>query len=510
MNCIRLGLLGVSLTAVAVMPLPVVAQDTTSREIVQPLPSPEVRDLNEALRALARRPRDLEALLAAGNASLRVDDLDAAIGFFGRAEEVAPNNPRVSMGKAAVFLRSGRAIEALQLFAEAEAAGASARDVASDRGLAYDLVGDQMRAQAHYREALRTDPDNSTTMRRLALSQAITGQALAFEETLKPLVEKREFAAFRTLSFGLAILGEQERAEAITDTVMPRDLADSIKPYLAYMPRLTKAQQAAAANLGIFPRAADIGRDDPRIEQFAAGGSPSIEGAGAELAREAGTRLEPAGQPLGQTDEKPTVIAADPGAAAGGESQLDAVRLAQASTSADTDRRELASGAVAGPGFDLSRTASAEPVRVTRPGAGDQRPAASFADAFAELGADNVEAVAPAGGAVDIATIEIPREIEESEKAKGSEHPSRVWIQVATGKDRTALGFDWRRIARKAPELLGEFEPHVVVWGQSNRLLAGPVKDRAEARRLVNKLSDAGLDTFSYVSPEGTEIQPLK
>ena len=168
------------------------AQNTTSRPVVQPLPSAEVRDLNQILGQLARRPRDLDTLVEAGNASLKLDDLDAAIGFFGRAEEVSPNNPRVKMGMAAVFLRSGRAVEALSLFAEAEAAGATPRDVLSDRGLAYDLVGDQVRAQALYREALRIDPKDNTTVRRLALSEAIVGEQLAFEATLRPLIEKRD------------------------------------------------------------------------------------------------------------------------------------------------------------------------------------------------------------------------------------------------------------------------------------------------------------------------------
>ncbi|KAJ8136023.1 hypothetical protein OY671_010764, partial [Metschnikowia pulcherrima] len=50
----------------------------------------------------------------------------------------------------------------------------------------------------------------------------------------------------------------------------PQQLAAGITPYSRYMPRSTPAQQAAAANLGRFPRAADIGRDEPRVVQYAA------------------------------------------------------------------------------------------------------------------------------------------------------------------------------------------------------------------------------------------------
>ena len=89
-------------------------------------------------------------------------------------------------------------------------------------------------------------------------------------------------------------------------------------------------------------------------------------------------------------------------------------------------------------------------------------------------------------------------------------HPRRIWVQLATGRDVSALGFDWRRLSRRAPDLLGKFDPHVTPWGRVNRLLAGPIANSREARRLVNALSDKGIDTFTYTSPEGTEIKELK
>ncbi|MEM9500714.1 MAG: SPOR domain-containing protein [Pseudomonadota bacterium] len=474
-----IALIGSALAALVWVP--VQAQEATSRAVVQPLPSSEVQDLNRALQQLARSPRNLDALIEAGNASLKLDDLDAAMGFYGRAQDLSSENPRVKVGMASVFLRSGRPIYALRLFADAEEAGASQRDIVSDRGLAYDLVGDSVRAQANYRRALSIDPDNDEAIRRLALNQAISGERDAFEATLRPLIDKREFAAFRARAFGLAILGEQDRAAAITDAVMPRDLAGRITPYLAYMPRLTKAQQAAAANLGIFPRAAEIGRDDPRIAAYA---SETVSGNSTVAAQSADNRLEPAGEPFGAATQ----------VAIAGETQ----------NVADEAPR---------PGIDLPRieTSAAAPSPAQASTAAPNRqttPPPNFADAFAELGSDNLPDAKSSGAAVNLAAIEIPREADR-EPAKPA-HPRRIWVQVATGRDVSALKFDWRRIARKAPDLLGDFEPHVVRWGQSNRLLAGPVSGSREARELVNGLKQKGLDTFSYTSPEGTEIQALK
>lgn len=139
----------------------------------------------------------------------------------------------------------------------------------------------------------------------------------------------------------------------------------------------------------------------------------------------------------------------------------------------------------------------------------------SVADAFAGFsGLGSRNAAAPKSGAVDITTIKVPREAppepKPEPKPEPPKHPSRHWVQVATGTDRSALRFDWRRFARKAPNLLGDYKPHVVEWGQANRLLAGPVKSAKEAREMVNALKEQGVDSFTYTSPEGQEIDQLQ
>ena len=40
-------------------------------------------------------------------------------------------------------------------------------------------------------------------------------------------------------------------------------------------------------------------------------------------------------------------------------------------------------------------------------------------------------------------------------------------------------------------------------------LLAGPMENSRDARRLVNALSEKGIETFAYTSPEGIEIKEL-
>ncbi len=490
------------LLGAALLPLAgAAAQDVIAQPVVQALPSPEVQRLNRALIALAKTPRDRDALVEAGQAALGVDDLEAAIGFFGRAADVDPGHPDVARGLGGVYLRAGRAGEALVQFDRALAAGAEERAVLTDRALTLDLVGEHPAAQTAYLRALELDPANDEARRRLAVSYAITGNSARFEDTLRPLLDRRDLAAQRARAFGLAIMGESERAGAIVEQVMPRDIATRLLPYLGYMPRLTKPQQAAAANLGIFPRAADIGRDDPRLARFAA-------------EERADNRLAPAGPPLGARPEPvqpsvptpapKTIVYAEPVAASTiGASPAPAP--APASTPAPAP------------------TLAPRPAPLPAPAPAPVQPPLRVADAFADLGAPSSDARV-AGDAVDLSRIAVKREApppppapvaKPAEKAKPKTppkpvHPSRVWVQVATGRKIDALAFDWKRISREGGKPLAAYKPHTARWGQTNRLLVGPVANRDKAEALVRELKKKGMDVFLWLSEEGEAVQPLK
>lgn len=450
--------------------MPALAQGY-AQPVVQPLPDPATEKLNEALRALARSPRSLDALVAAAEASVALEDLDAAAGFIQRAEAEAPDDGRVKAARASWLVRRQQPVEALRLFGEAERAGALTAAHLADRGLAYDLVGDNARAQQDYRAVLAAGPDPAVT-RRLALSLAISGDQRGSESTLLPLLQRSDLAAYRTRAFALAILGRSDEAVSIAETMLPARLSSRLGPYLRYMPRLTRAQQAAAANLGVFPQAARIGRDDPEIAAY---GAPP---AGPAQARAADARLVPSGEPLGSRSEggtTPIVRAAvqPPGAGRG----------AQGATVADAP--------------------PSPPVPAPEP----RDLAAAFAD-FALPSASTP--IAPSAGAVDITRIEPRREAPPAPAPQAKPViPSRHWVQVATGRDTDALAFDWRRIKRSAGGLLDEHEPHIASWGRTNRLVAGPLPSAREADRLVAELKKKNVDSFRFTSEQGEEVKPL-
>jgi tetratricopeptide (TPR) repeat protein len=231
------------------------------------MPSAQSQRLNAALARIARDPRDIAALADAGDAANEMGDPEAAAGFYKRADVIAPSNPRVKAGMARALVLQGDPVRAIPLFAQAEAGG-GAGDVTADRGLAYDLVGDTATAQTYYRTAMARRDDDEVR-RRLGISLAIAGDAAGAEAMLMPLLRKQDKPAWRSHAFALAIAGRTKEAVDTVNAILPGPLAQSVTPYLRYMPRLTRSQQAAAANLGKFPRASEIGRDDPAIAAYA-------------------------------------------------------------------------------------------------------------------------------------------------------------------------------------------------------------------------------------------------
>ena len=616
---------------------------TVSPPVVQAIPGGQSGRLNGALSRLARNSQDVAALIDAGQASLDLGDVQAAIGFYQRAGAIAPGNGDVKAGLATAFLQAEDPLNAIPLFDEAAKSGALGPQRQADRGLAYDLVGDNVSAQQYYREALAAGPDDETT-RRLALSQAISGDKRGMETTLAPLLQKQDKSSWRTRAFALAIIGQTEEAEAIARSTLPADMAGAIAAYLRFMPRLTAAQQAAAANLGRFPRAADIGIDDPRFAQYArprtvlATASRSLTPAGPPLGakprddRQSRRAREQAAKTAAKSETRPVQVAAaaPPEPRPGREAvatplspatsaapvvppparpSSSPVQVAAAAPPVQPAAAKPASAPSPAPGFgslddagsknvssfDLRQvqTPPAQPpatVQASQPAetqaaphaqasvaAATQppppvpvkaavpaptRPAASatpppaprprqLEDVFADLAPPSRQAEA-AAGAVDVRRIK-PVRVEAARdaaqpceplpdpKAKGARagskgkqpavrvakgtaanqcvevkkpaapsHPSRIWVQVATGRDRKALAFDWRRMVKDDPAVFTGRKGFTSSWGQTNRLLTGPFETEAAANTFIARLKKAGVNgSFLWTSPAGQVVDAV-
>ena len=276
---------------ITVPALPVHAQNSTAEN---------TKNLQNALRRIARNSNDSSALADAGLAALRLGDTRAAIGFLAKADQIYPRSGRVKAGLARSLLEEQNPFGALRYFNDALANGIPLREIAADRGLAYDLIGRNGEAQKDYELAMRTDNSDELLL-RYAVSLGISGNIEGSDEKLNPLLQKSDRDAWRNRAFILAMNGKGKDANAIARQTMERRMANAIKPFFDRMPKLTAAQKAAAVHFGHFPASENIGVDVASVRYAANSAVRGGDGADAGLI--------PLGQPLGEEVKKPRVLA---------------------------------------------------------------------------------------------------------------------------------------------------------------------------------------------------------
>ena len=223
-----------------------VGRPLAAQEVVAP-PTPNADALADQMRILSTSPRDVPALIAAGELSTKLGDPAAALGFFSRAQIVAPSDPHIAAGRAGALVLLERPGEALRLFDQAERAGLSMAPYLAQRGLAYDLVGQTGYAQRDYRRALLAGPDDET-VRRLALSLGISGQREEAMVLLDPLLRRQDRAAWRARACIVAMGGDVAEAQKIATSMMAGGAA--LSPFFARLQALSPADRAYAVHFG--------------------------------------------------------------------------------------------------------------------------------------------------------------------------------------------------------------------------------------------------------------------
>ena len=242
----RLAAALVASALASTVPVPAAAQGSYS-----PYDGGPATALARYVRELASNPKDFDSLIGAGKAALELGDAQAAAGFFARADDVNPRSPLPQAGMGAVSVANGDPQAALPYFKRAQQLGLPLSSFACDRGLAYDLMGQQSQAQADYRVAL-AGRDAEEARRRLALSLAISGDRNGALQMLAPLSARGDSGVARVRAFVLALTGDSASAMNAINAAMPGS-SYAVAPLLQRLPTLSAAQKAAAVNFGIFP-----------------------------------------------------------------------------------------------------------------------------------------------------------------------------------------------------------------------------------------------------------------
>ncbi len=337
-------------------------------QLVQSIPDANspVERLGRYIRMLAGSPRDLDALLGAGQAALDVGDANAALGFFARAEEVSPSNGRVKAGLGSSLVMIERPDDALRLFAEALSMGVPEYAIARDRGLAYDLRGDSKRAQRDYTLALTRGRDDEL-VRRYALSLGISGDRAGAMTMLEPLLRKQDQGAWRARAFIMAMTGDVSGANGVARQLMVPAMANAMAPLLSRLASLNPAERAHAVNFGTVPADGTqlaVQTGDPFLGGMPRPTARVSDGFSRPPVASGDTGLIPAGEPLGPrpAEAKPTRVAmADSADLRRRPGQAVTSPVSPSESSATPSSTATVPTAKPAPGFTLDRPIARDP-----------------------------------------------------------------------------------------------------------------------------------------------------
>lgn len=492
--------------------------------------------LSRHIRVLATSPQDFNALIGAGKAALELGDVQAAAGFFGRAEEAYPKSPAPKAGLGAAMAHMGDADGAIYYFDQAVRLGASTLAIALDRGLARDLNGDLGAAQSDYRTAI--DALNSDeARRRLALSLAIGRDRDGALKAIQPLLNQRDPAAQRTRAFVLALLGDQAGAAQAIESVMPGASA-RFAPFFTYLPNLSVEEKAAAVHLGIFPEnpaervaMAQAARPTPSVPIGARSNQPTLSLGGPAADRGTRTTAKPVVQapPVRMASKEPLPAAPAPSfslpSQRGSASQSFSLPSATRATSTASVPAQTETPSAEQEAEAQSALAEAETQESNL--SGIDKLLATIAEAppppLPKLELKKPDAAGSKKSAADkkaadkkAAEEKRKREAKLAAEKKEREEAARLgvkgtyWVQLAGGSNQDRLSHEYRQLASKAGKLLRSRTGYITEGKSYYRLLVGPFDSKSESQNFVNKLAKEDVDGFSWTrTPAQIKIEKI-
>jgi Flp pilus assembly protein TadD len=542
-NCFprRAGRAALVMSAILVSAAPASAQYIGRAPPPPATPLPGTVETPEAalarnVRLIAQNPKDFLALIAAGRAALGTGDTQAAVGFFGRAEEVSPRSWQAQAGLAAAAVAMGEPQNALAYFTRAQQYGATQMQIAVDRGLAFDLMGDQARAQSDYRVAL-LGAEADEARRRLALSLAISRDIRGAAQIIEPLLVRRDPEAVRINAFVLALAGDREGARRTIDAAMP-GAGLRFEPFFKVLPVLRPDEKAAAVHLGIFPK--DAAQRYAQAEPVPI--SPVVSISNSSQPRQRAT----AGKPR-QEASKPVKAVEAPRRAVQ-EAPRPSTYMSMVRPSLDPSRY----ASTRRPKTESAATKQADPADADP----EPRPVGRLDDIaklLNETPADDsareglvqvaeAQLPEPAAPAIDLPPAPMPkvskpkveatRAIQEKKRADrlaaekkaktDAEKKARAeaaklgvsganWVQLAGGSNADGMAREYRKLTARAGALLKSRTGYVTRGKDYFRLLVGPFASADEAQDFVRKLDKAGVDSFRWTrNPAQIRIEKLK
>jgi Flp pilus assembly protein TadD len=96
-----------------------------------------------------------------------------------------------------------------------------------------------------------------------------------------------------------------------------------------------------------------------------------------------------------------------------------------------------------------------------------------------------------------------------SPKSASGSAPGKIWPQLASGPNASALPGQFTRLKSHNPDLMDGIKGYVAKSGDRARLLIGPFRGNSDAQIFAEDLESVGVTAFRWTNSESDEIVPL-
>ena len=191
--------------------------------------------LRIASGVVSQDPKNVQALLVAGEASYQLREWAHAEGYLKEALALEPDSVRGARDLRRVRVASDP-VGSERLLRQALAGDAKNPVLLTDLGVALDLQGNHEAAQAQYQAALVIAPTSVAAKTNLGLSMALSGKAAEGGALIAQLAQVQpESSRIRAdLALAYAVQGDRDGAAQLLSRDMPlQDIDEAVAGYAA-------------------------------------------------------------------------------------------------------------------------------------------------------------------------------------------------------------------------------------------------------------------------------------
>ncbi|MAU41970.1 MAG: hypothetical protein CMF31_10150 [Kordiimonas sp.] len=204
-------------------------------------------------RAAKENPEDTRSRLALADLYTQLRTLAVAEKYYKEVLALKPQHDIATIGLAQSLIGQNKPEEAISLLQSIAPSPQNAIKLYNSRGLAYDLNGQQNKAQMEYARGLDIAPDNISIINNFALSLAIETEYAPAIQLLSQIVNKNmgKNRARANLAMIYVMSGEEEAAADLIRLDHPEEHVEQQIQQYRWINTLTQHEKAQAIFLGL-------------------------------------------------------------------------------------------------------------------------------------------------------------------------------------------------------------------------------------------------------------------